>query len=258
MYIIFLLEKGVVFMKKIKFILSFGILLMFLFSGCGTSNPTETEDITLKSLTLGTTTGSATLGGTFTLPIKGTAVYSDSSSKSVTLTWDKEVSTITAGITTYTASYTESGVTVKATFKLNVVSSEDTGYKIKIEDVTASVNGTVEVTCSASGFVDKITGMDLRVKIDNSYLEFLSGEFLGNLSGGLTIVKPSLTDSSIIIGATVVTEGADLSGEFFKFKFKALKSGTTNISINFIDVSNSLDSTVSGIDISDTATVTIN
>ncbi len=245
-------------MRKIKFILSFGILLTFLFSGCGTSSPIETEEITLKSLTLGITTGSATLGGGFTLPIKGTAVYSDSSSKSVTLVWDKAVNTTTVGTTTYTASYTESGTTVKATFKLNVVSSEDTGYKIKIEDVTASVNGTVEVTCSAEGFGDKITGMDIRLKIDNSYLEFLSGEFIGNLSGGLTIAKPSLTDSSIIIGATVVTEGADLSGEFFKFKFNALKSGTTKISINLVEVSNLSDGTISGIDISDTATLTIN
>ena len=100
--------------------------------------------------------------------------------------------------------------------------------------------------------------MDIRLKIDNSYLEFLSGEFIGNLSGGLTIAKPSLTDSSIIIGATVVTEGADLSGEFFKFKFNALKSGTTKISINLVEVSNLSDGTISGIDISDTATLTIN
>ena len=147
---------------------------MFLFSGCGTSSPIETEEITLKSLTLGITTGSATLGGGFAPPKKGTAVYSDSSSKSVTLVWDKAVNTTTVGTTTYTASYTESGTTVKATFKLNVVSSEDTGYSFPVLR-----NGLFSVTIT----------LTLPFGISITFTSLTATAFLGGITLGI-ISKP--------------------------------------------------------------------
>ena len=244
-------------MKGFKLLLML-LIIIVLFMGCGSSNSVEEEEAKLSSLILSITTGTVNVGENYILPATGTAFYSDGTSKIVTVIWDKSVSTVSPVETTYIASYTENNITKTANFTLIVESKIDTDYQLTITDVTSAVDGTVAITVKASGFKDNIAGIDVRVKVDTSYLEFTSGEFLGGLSGGLTIAKVD-TDSTIFMGATVVTakDGVSLAGDFFTFKFKALKTGTTTVSITKIDVLDINSNKLTGIDISDIATITI-
>ena len=77
-------------------------------------------EIILQSIALAVKTGTATAGTTFTLPTTATATFSDSSTQQVVVTWDKAVSTATAGTFTYTASYTYKNVTKTDVFILTI------------------------------------------------------------------------------------------------------------------------------------------
>lgn len=250
-------------MKNFKMVLFSIMAMMFLLSGCGSAASVTDDEgsVSLTGLVLSVKTATVTAGESYILPSTGTAVYSDGSTKTVTVTWSTAVSTASAGEKVYVASYTEGDVTKTAIFTLTVNSATETGYKITIEDVTAAVDGSVEVTVNASGFSEKLAAVDIRLKIDTNYLQFTSGEFLTPWSGGLTIIKADSADSSIIMGASVAensTVGNTLSGDTIKFKFKALKAGTTTVSISLADILDVSSVKLTGVDISDTATITIN
>ncbi len=211
---------------------------------------------TLSSLKLSTTTATVNAGASYALPTTGTATYSDGTTKTVTLVWDKAVSTTTAGTTTYTASYTENSIKKSATFNLVVVivSIKPT---FTIEDVTASVNGTVEVTVKASGFTTGAAGVDLRLYADSTYLTYSSAEFTGVAVGGLTIAKTDDKNASNIILANIPSSPIILDGTIIKIKFTAIKTGNTTVNMTFSKLLDSKGLELEATDISDTATVTI-
>ena len=219
----------------------------------------ENEVVTnaeLASLKLAYDTATVNAGASYALPTTGTATYSDGTTKTVTLVWDKAVSTTTAGTTTYTASYTENSIKKSATFNLVVVivSIKPT---FTIEDVTASVNGTVEVTVKASGFTTGAAGVDLRLYADSTYLTYSSAEFTGVAVGGLTIAKTDDKNASNIILANIPSSPIILDGTIIKIKFTAIKTGNTTVNMTFSKLLDSKGLELEATDISDTATVTI-
>lgn len=111
---------------------------------------TVTGTKNLAGLTLAKTTDIVALKGSYVLPVTGTAIYDDSTTETVNLTWDKEVITTVVGTTIYTATYTENNKTVAATFSLTVkniiltnLSLESTKGSVKIGNVfTLPATGT--------------------------------------------------------------------------------------------------------------------
>ena len=74
----------------------------------------------LKTIELNPATATVKQNAPFTLPTTATATMSDSKTKEVAVTWDKAVSTATAGTFTYTASYTYKNVTKTDVFILTI------------------------------------------------------------------------------------------------------------------------------------------
>ena len=214
-------------------------------------------EVKLSSLVLETTTATVTQGDSYNLSTIGTATYSNGTTKTVVLTWNKTVSTTTAGTTTYTASYTESGVTKTATFTLTVEAVVITAPAFTIEDVTVALNGTVEVTVKASGFTENVTGIDLRLYADSTYLTFVSAEFVGNAAGGLTIAKAESTSNYLAATITNSDAGVLLDGNIVKFKFTAINSGSTTVKMTSSTLLDVYSLKITDTDVSDTAKVTI-
>ncbi len=213
-------------------------------------------EVKLSSLVLGTITATITQGDSYTLPVIGTATYSDGTTKTVVLTWDKTLNTGMAGTSVYTASYTENGVKVEAKFVL-IVEEGVVMPSFTIENVTASLNGTVEVIIKASEFTQNATGVDLRLYADNTYLKFVSAEFTGVAAGGLTIAKQESTNNILVATVTNSTEGVLLDGSIIKFKFTAIKTGSTVVNINSATLLDVYSLKITDTNISDTAIVTI-
>ena len=95
-----------------KTILSVAAFVLFILVMTGCEMVKTTEELTPKLLTLLTTEKTVSVGATYTLPTTGTVTYTDGTTKTVTLVWDKAVNTSVAGKNIYVASYTENKVTV--------------------------------------------------------------------------------------------------------------------------------------------------
>ena len=83
--------------------------------------PGETVTPTITGLMLGVMSGTVNVGGGYMLPVSATASMSDGTTKIVSLTWDKAVSTAAAGTYTFTGSTSGTALTVKFTLTVTEI-----------------------------------------------------------------------------------------------------------------------------------------
>lgn len=124
---------------------------------------------TLQALVLVSTTGTVEAKKTFALPTTGIAVYSDNTSKSVAVTWDKVTDTSKAGVYTYTAIYTEGKITKTAVFTLTVTPEPTVAKATKIAFTTNKItlqvkeNGIYELPKTVPAMYDNGTTKEVTI-----------------------------------------------------------------------------------------------
>jgi hypothetical protein len=187
----------------------------------------EPQTKTLETITLTKTSDSVGKGTSYTLPATATAVYSDASTKPVAVTWDKAVNTTVAGITVYTASYTENGVTKTALFTLTVTEDVVKATSFKISQTSGMVvKGAVyslptKGTITFSNGTTKEVGVTWNKGVNTGTVGVY--EYIGsNTEAGTLTVKFTLTVED---GTTPVLTLSDISevkaGETFEVAVNA-------------------------------------
>lgn len=180
------------------------------------------DKVTVTSFTIGTTEGTVAKGALYTLPETGTITYSNGTTKTATVTWNKGVNTGTVGEYEYIGSNTEAG-TLTVKFKLNVV--DGTTPVLTLSDISEVKAGeTFEVAVNASFFSKSVAAVDVRLSYDTTMVKGLDDAT--SMIQGMKIVKHINGEQDISV---VLDTAAPLSGTIFKVKFKALKDGKTAI-----------------------------
>ena len=123
--------------KKIVGIL-ISLMMMALFAGCGSSGGGGNSGAVLVELKLAKESATTGQNSTYELP-SAKAIYDNDEEKEVEVTWSPSVAdTSEIGTQVYKASYTENGVTKKATFTLTVKANSKL-VSIKLDSETATV-----------------------------------------------------------------------------------------------------------------------
>lgn len=223
---------------------------------------------TVKTFTIVKTSDTVGVGEKYTLPATGTLTYDDATTETVNITWDKTVSTATAGTNSYTGSCSKT--TLKVTFKLTVEIIPQTENKIEVNDATVNTNSEFEITVSGTSFKSNAMGVDVTLSYDSNYIEVARNNGVvdesivtvvnsGFLGSELKIVRePSLGKIQVAL-ITMNGSKVNLDGAIFKIKFKSKSTAkTSTVSIVEGIVSDEINSYISGVNISDNGIVTIN
>lgn len=199
-----------------------------------------------------------------TLPTTATAVFTDKSTETVNIVWDKAVDTSDEGNDIYVASYVRNGITVTANLKLVVEVLLSTDKKVVMSGIDSmAVGSEVSYNVVVNGITDTVLGIDVRFLYDSTMFDFVSAEFQSTWGNTNQFVINKEDDDNnpgtrVIATVKAAAEAEVMSGTVLKITLKAKKTGTTNLRFGEIDI---LDSTgigyIKNIDFSYIKSVTV-